>query len=308
MVEFLVKSVFPKARRLTTREAPGLIGCIQDIATKAACSAPPVYLNDVKAINAAIYPAGQSMLIFRGALDATGSTLHGKPSEQLEAIIAHEMGHWKNGFRHFGPMLGLLAGGGVIASGSVYLYDRVKKKQQDDAKQGRKVDMQQAFDEVAGDMKKESFMQNFRDYYSYYQTPVFSLVGKTNMQPDNWHDYLERQVRAVGANALALGATLPLCRPFALRNEYEADEFAVRVTGKPEVYIDMMEGIHRKAREAARQTAKDLGNKEAGESVIGSLGKWLENVMHETIMAHHSWQDRVAAIKKIAPTVERIHR
>ena len=306
-MEFIVKTMFPDARLLTSKEAPGIIGCVEDIAKKAGCSAPPVYLYPSRAMNAAIYPAGQSMIIFQGALDKTGSKLVGKPSAQLEGIIAHEMGHWSNAFRHFGPMLAVIGGSTLIASAAVYMYDRAHMKQKQAKEEGKSITLDKGFSEAVDEMKHQSFWKNFKDYYAYNTTPAYNILGASDMQPGSWGEYMKRQVMGIGATAAGLAVSLPACRQFALRNEFEADAFAARITGNPEGYIEMLNTLHNKVEGAARHTAKRLGNTEAAPKVTKSAMDWFKHIMQETVMAHPSWEERIAAIRKIAPTITRIH-
>lgn len=302
----LTKILFPDAKLLTRSNAPGIIDCVENIARKAGCSAPPVYITPHKQLNAAIYPLGQSMVLFQGALDKTGSSRH-HVSPMMESIIAHEMGHWSNAWRHFGPIFGLIAGGGLVADGAVYVYDRMQKKQKEEKEKGNDIDMQAAFNKVFEEMKQKSFWENYKDYSGYHSMPGFNLIGSKETESKSWSEYLQRQMKTLAANAASFAIVLPLTRPFALRNEYEADAFAARMTS-PETTIKLLDHLHEgHAAKAAKAMGDRLKNPEAAQRVSRSLGEWFQHVLSETAMAHPTWEQRVSAIRKLAPTLHGHH-
>ncbi len=110
-----VVMAFAGAEPVAKEDAPQLYNVVEEMAIAAGLPMPKVYLIDEDAPNAfatGISPESASVAVTRGLLSKLNR-------DQLQGVIAHEMGHIRNFDIRFSLLMAVMAGGIVILSDMV---------------------------------------------------------------------------------------------------------------------------------------------------------------------------------------------
>lgn len=129
--EALLKNI--KARELTRAEAPHLIHALEELSEKAGVKPPRLHVIDA---NMFAVPYGGALgrdhiIMNEKLLHAMDSTVSGVPTQEMQAILAHELSHVKNSMRDILLPRASLLLAPVAAVAGYYLYERSHKKTQE---------------------------------------------------------------------------------------------------------------------------------------------------------------------------------
>ena len=114
-------------------EHPEFMGHIAELAQRAGLDyVPHVVVSEIQVGNTVAHTANamagsyeRGIIINPKMMKLTNSSLHSRLSPELETVIAHELGHLKDGFLHYWTLQkGGLYAAPVIAMAGLYLYDK----------------------------------------------------------------------------------------------------------------------------------------------------------------------------------------
>lgn len=268
--------------RLETLDPARTQGLQRDLAQMAehfGIATPAIYRSPAKMANMVI-TSTNDIIVSDGLLKLAGATdLQRSLPASFKSVIAHEMQHLaENPLRQYMLRTRLPWMMPLAAVGAVALYDAM---QQSGKKGG------QGLADATEAMRKAG--ANTDTVTQVYNTHTISAAH-----------YLV-------AGALGLGGGLMASRHISRGSEFRADAAAVHYTNDMDGYIALLQKLHTQAGEGIAHAGVDYI--EQGDGFIGKLSKQLEfgynQLRVQTIHAHPSLAERVAAIRKLEPMLER---
>lgn len=222
------------------------------------------------------------VLVSEAMMKCTGADLSRRLSPGLEAVMAHEFSHLKDGalhslHGHFTPFLLPL-----VAMAGLYLYDRANEKTKPQAGQS-----------------KEEYGKALADsVHKVADAEIEKCKCKEREAAKHWHYDPAWQAQIIDAGryalvaAVTLGAGLLWARQHSLAAEFRADGFAAQHCS-PEAMkkvLNDLEGVFKEARK--------------NKPPIDSIGAWVKDKLHwvlnKTVHAHPSLKERVSYIDQVA--------
>ena len=292
--------------------ASGLVETIEALSAKAGLPAPPrLYLTPhypsfYAGPNAAGggLPGGMGGFVVLNepllkAFHYTPGTL--PPPEPLQAVIAHELSHVKDGFTHamntrILPLLGMPA----LAVGALYLYDKTLNRMQRAGKQAHNKDeLSLALESASSEMLDELGVPG-----NVTPPAVQEQDGSYTFTPDETvkRNFVDR-ARYLVAAAAGLGAGLMTTRHYSIAGEFRADRMAVKLMGgRPEPMIEGLSTIYRESRRPFVEYMRSQPPKSDLQKASEKLWKAIDM---EFINAYPSLRERIHAMREYAASLSR---
>lgn len=281
---------------LTHNTAPGLWNAANELATRAGVRARifivdsvcPKYPNTIAAHlpNAAggpmLLPGDGNVFLTRGFMERGHVSPHSTPEPWVKGVLAHEMGHIKQGFSNlfFARQWPLIAP--LAAVTGLWLYEQFAHKEGDEKiKSLSKPEHEKAFETFADDAiaQQEKTEEKARAGDIDAQVASHSAANAASM----------RMGKYLAATALGLGVGLAATRLHMRQLEFDADKFAVQVTRDPQAVIDVFPNIQRMFKEAFAELPKNL-----------KTPTWTDRFRNEFTHFHPTNKERIANIRRIA--------
>lgn len=224
----------------------------------------------------------RGIIISKSMLDLTNSSIHRAITPELEAVMAHEFSHLKDGSMH---MLMIHRGTfalPLVAMAGLYLYDRAKEK--------TKREYGQSKDEYLSELSKNIHKSADEEIEK----------GKNIQNQQEWHfdSYWKAGIINAGrygiVAAVGLVGGLLAARHASLAAEFRADKNAVELTGNPEIFkkvLSELTNVKRKYLPDVRPKADNFGE------IIKEKYHWL---MARTLHAHPTLDERLSHIDRVA--------
>jgi len=285
-MDFLQSPEKMRAGRMTRDSHPGWMDALEELSAKAGVRPPALYHIPTHRINAFM---GYDALIFTdGFLGMAGSHARDlRPSKNVLMVMAHELGHRKQGYgRMIIAPFTLAFAMPLAAMAALHLYDQAQAKKKNQTKSELAHSVNQATDETIDVMKKTH--------------SAASLDDESSRQAAlQWKESLIHTGRYLLAGVLGLSLGLAGSRALVRNLEFDADRMAVTLTKDPEGYIDLLKKMHEAG---GRQFAEELVKKprldHMGEKVQDYLSTQWKKLMGDTLHAHPSMKEREAFIRR----------
>ena len=232
--------------------------------------------------NAGAMPIAHAVSVSESMLDLTKSSVNGRMSPMLEAVMAHEFSHLKDG--SFAIVAGRLLPFAmpIVAMSALSLYDRAKARTQ----------------RVDGESKGD-YCNRLADNIDTISNEDIARCHQQAGKHDGWHvdpnwnEGMTRAGRYAIAAAIGLGVGLLGARFHSRASEFRADRMAVELTNNPEEFKRFFTVLEAEWTRVLKNTPRDT-----------ALDKQVENSLHrlmaETLHAHPSTAERIAHIDKVA--------
>jgi Zn-dependent protease with chaperone function len=290
-----------QAQVLHHGNASGIVSCVEELAKKGKTITPKLLLLPTSIANAAYHPVSGTMWITEGLLKLFGDkNLHSAPSRELKAVMAHEMGHVKFRYQQFGPMILLIGGLPLAGMGAMYLISKTnqKLKENKELHPEKPKEFWNAFSDVTHDMKEQGAWQTYKDFWSHTSPSIGKLISNDpKMKEMSWSEAGAREAQMLAVQAGMMVPALAAARPLSLASEYQADRFAVALTGNTDDFMSALKKLSGGMGTAVRQRAHTPLERSWSERIVQGFQK----IMNNTIAAHPEMGERMAVLSKLDP-------
>lgn len=266
--ESVLKKSF-KARELTRAEAPHLVNALEELSAKAGVKAPRLHLIDT---NIFAVPFGGALgrdhiVINDKLLHALDSTVSGVPTQEMQAVLAHELSHVKHSLRDIGLPRASFLLAPVAAVAGYYLYERSHKKMQ----------------EKGGNLHDHLVQSAQQEHAAIGQATLDPSIPDHDAFKGTMHDLVTiGKYAAVAVAGTAAGALA--ARQFSRSFEFAADRHAAKLVNA-EAMGNALKKMHGKFEEVL--STLDM-SKQPG----------LMKLMNATFGAHPSMEERLANLSR----------
>lgn len=285
----------PRTQLLDRANAPGLWGAAHELGCKAGVrarifvvdTALPQHRNAISAHmpNAMggpmLLPGDGNVFLTENFLKYGNISLHSPPEPWVKAVLAHEMGHIKQGLLNMAstrmwPTVGVTAGVAALWLYEKFFNHHGKEKIEKLGNEEHKKAFDDFADKTIAEQKRLEEKARSGDIEA--QVKVSSGHDSASMA----------MAKYMAAAALGLGAGLLATRLHMRHLEFDADRFAVLVTRDPKACAD----IFPKLRAMFKQAKAELPPGLKGHT-------WTERFMHEFTHYHPGDKERIENIKRV---------
>ncbi|MDE3017112.1 MAG: M48 family metalloprotease [Pseudomonadota bacterium] len=284
MRDFVQSGRGMSATRMDKRSAPGWYAALEKLSAKAGVNAPALYRVPTHRINGGM--AFDALVLTDGLITLAGSHPHdARPSREVMMVMAHELGHRKQGAAALLMPRLLPWAMPFAAMTALYLYDQANAKKNEQTPKELQGSIDRAADETVGDIKEAPAPSSFGDGHSH----------QVNAQ---WKESALHAGRYLLAGALGFGGGLLGTRHIMRHHEFDADHMAVLLTGDTEGYISFLKKLHTAGeRQFAAEMAKKPRPVHVEEKLKDYIATQWKKLMQNTIDAHPSLDERGFALR-----------
>ena len=284
MVDFLKSSSKMRACRMDRHKAPGWYAALEELSAKAGVSTPALYHVPTNRINGGM--GLDALILTDGLINMAGSSpSSAHPSKQIKMVMAHELGHRRQGLStKVGQMLlpWMLP---MASMAALYIYDHTIKENKDLSLKN----IGEAVNKTTDDLLRQLHLRK----------PTPEDDKKDHAVDTAWKESLLNAGRYVLAGALGFGVGLAGTRAISRHMEFDADRMAVKLMDDKQGYIDFLKKIHQAG---GKQMRAELSNKprplEITEKIKDFLSTEWKKLMVNTIHAHPSMAEREAFLHR----------
>jgi len=285
MLDFLRSPEKMRLGRMDKTSHPGWIADLEELSAKAGVAAPSLYRVPTHRINGTM--AADALILTDGLLKVAGSSAHDyRPSKEVLMIIAHELGHRKQGLALMSSRVLLPMALPMAAIAALHLYDKAQAKKPNPNNKDLKDAIDEVTDNTIASIRKTHGAANFDDEASRQATV-------------QWKESILRNGRYVLAGALGLTVGLMGSRAISLHLEHDADRMAALLTGDMEGYIGTLKKLHKIGGDMFKQELRDKPCPETvAEKIQDFVYNQFKDIIGNTIHAHPSIEEREAFLRR----------
>lgn len=294
MLDFILRMY--RAKPVDPQKSPGLHAAYEDLCRRAKIKNPPTLRTTKLGMpNAAFLPFNNSIVLSDEIIHLMESSDHTiAPKKELEAVIAHELGHARFKWRQFAPPMAIGASIGLAAMVGTYLldktYDRMKEQGKDPAD---KKGFGETFSEVAREAKNNPLHALNHTLQRAYAIPS-KMFGLSYYKDKGWGRAFTDNVITVGVNLATIVVTGKFVhRPFSLRNEWEADRFMLALTKDK----DACHSAFSKLEGAYHDKLKGMAKTHVQKGFADKMADAMRNFIKNNMMAHPETAERLEHIR-----------
>jgi Zn-dependent protease with chaperone function len=273
--------------RLKPRDAQPLYDAIQEIARRGQFDGAIELLRaPTKLINAMAIPGFNKIIVSDGLLKLYDSQhLHLPPTPEMKWVLAHEIGHLKQGLdkiltARYTPLLALPA----AAVGAMALYDKAQARAAKKKTEATPENLAQEIREITASYERRIGAQHGSD-----------SDGKESIDAQ-WKKTLLRSADYLAAAALGVAGGLALTRHNMLKLEYDADRFGMMTTGSVDAFVSAINKLYDmralKTPAASKQATTFTGR------LADIVKRECESVLTNCLHAHPSRSQRIQAVQR----------
>lgn len=286
---------------LSHEQYPEFMGHIAELAEKAGLKyVPNVLIGEIGMGGGIVYTANamgvpneRGIIINPKMMKATNASLNSRLTPELEAVVAHELGHLKDGFLHMWTLQrGALYATPIVAMAGLYLYDKAHEKtphlenqSKDEHFKVLEQNLHKAADEEIEKIKNEK---------------------KEGWQLDpKWQEGIMNAGRYSMAAAIGLVASLGITRCGMNAAEFRSDRMMVKLTQNPEPFKKIMTQMEDEGNQFLKYYEQRI-NQLKKEGFTMTFKNKIQNLyLTEIVGAHPSNVDRFKAINNFAERLQR---
>ncbi|MDX2072769.1 MAG: M48 family metalloprotease [Alphaproteobacteria bacterium] len=283
MVSFL-RSPKMHVYRMDKRTAPGWHAALEELSAKAGVSPPALYHVPTHRINGGM--ALDALVLTDGLIQHLGcSHRDPHPSKGVMMVMAHELGHCKQGFAMKLGQTWLPWMLPMASIAALYIYDNTIKENKELSLENIGAAVNKTTDRLLRQLQ--------------LRRPDPEQDEHAHKVDTEWKKSLLNAGRYVLAGALGFGVGLAGARSMARHMEFDADRMAVKLMGSKQEYIDFL----KKAQSSSsKQLGAEISQKprptEVTEKIQDFVSEKWKDLMAETVHAHPSMAEREAALNR----------
>ena len=272
------------AYRMNKETAPGWHAAVEELAAKVGVRTPALYRVPTPEINMMALP-GDSIIMTDGFLKLSGQTHKSPhPSKETLGVIAHELGHFKQGLG-IGLTYRILPFIMPMASmAALYVYDTTVKEKK-----------AITLENIGGAVNQT--ISNFKIQLR-LKKPEAGIAEDERAATITWKENLLETGRYILAGAFGFGAGLAGARAGSRHLEFDADRTAVMLTGDKNGYIHFLKKLSGAAHSQLGETLAKMPRTEGHDTIADHIKLLWKEITVDVFHAHPSIKEREAFLNR----------